>query len=622
MDKKLTFTAVKMHAQGSITYNTPVGADFADGTITVTDYLQLIAAKAAGTITFGAPTLGVIASGSVTVVDYTLMGALQSAMTITIDDYTLLGGETVTVDGNALVEGVDWTAATSNDATATSLASAIDGIGTMDAAAVTDTVTVEVTAAGVAGDGTTVTSTDEVHMTLSAGVTSGGRDAMTITVNGNVLTANSSFTAETSNDVTATNLEVAIEALSDVNSTVTTNVVTVNADVEGTAANSFNLLTSFAGAATVSGATLTGGIDGDTVVVNGTTLTAVTTAPSALEFTNITELEVLVEAIASIDASEDGTDVTVTAATAGEAGNALTLALGGGNTGTMSISGAVLTGGQDNASFNVDGTTLTNGTEFTAVTDNDTTAAAIATAADLISGVGAASVTNVCTITDDVRGVAANSNVLTQDVTGGSSVSGSGTFTGGVDGDTVTVSGTLCTNVVGSAGANEFSTITELEVLVEAIAAINSTEDGTTVSINADAVGTGGNAITLALGGSNAGDMAISGATLSGGAAAIFSEAFQLPPNHNECDIIIIVDSMGGGSPTLDAVPEGSANGGDDYTTSENAAESALAFTQFTSAGTDKQYVQLADNLMRVKITLGGTSPSFTGEVVFTSRGT
>lgn len=84
----------------------------------------------------------------------------------------------------------------------------------------------------------------------------------------------------------------------------------------------------------------------DTVIVNGTTLTCVAAAPGAFEFTDIAELEALVEAITGINASEDGVDVTVEAATVGAAGNAITLALGT-NTGTMEISGATLTGGVD-----------------------------------------------------------------------------------------------------------------------------------------------------------------------------------------------------------------------------------------------------------------------------------
>jgi predicted RecA/RadA family phage recombinase len=73
---------------------------------------------------------------------------LISGMTLQVLDYAQLATDdavvTVTINGVAtnLVEGTDWTAATSNDATATSLASAIDALTGVSAAAVTDTVTV------------------------------------------------------------------------------------------------------------------------------------------------------------------------------------------------------------------------------------------------------------------------------------------------------------------------------------------------------------------------------------------------------------------------------------------------------------------------------------------------
>jgi predicted RecA/RadA family phage recombinase len=73
---------------------------------------------------------------------------LISGMTLQVLDYAQLATDdavvTVTINGVAtnLVEGTDWTAATSNDATATSLASAIDALVGVSAAAVTNTVTV------------------------------------------------------------------------------------------------------------------------------------------------------------------------------------------------------------------------------------------------------------------------------------------------------------------------------------------------------------------------------------------------------------------------------------------------------------------------------------------------
>lgn len=175
-------------------------------------------------------------------------------------------------------------------------------------------------------------------------------------------------------------------------------------------------------------------VDTDTVIVNGTTLTKVASAPGANEFTDITELEALVEAIALVTSTEDGTTVSITAETAGFAGNSITLALGGGNSGTMAISGATLTGGLESTS--------------------------------------------------------------------------------------VVVNGTTCTYVASAPGANQFSSIAELNTLVTAVASLTSTSDGTTISIVADTAGTAGNSLTLAIGANTAGTLAVSGATLTGGTEA------------------------------------------------------------------------------------------------------
>lgn len=267
----------------------------------------------------------------------------------------------------------------------------------------------------------------------------------------------------------------------------------------------------------------------------------------------------------------------------------------------------------------VDGNDLTEGVGWNAATDNDTTATSLASAINGISGVGAAAGGAEITITNDARGTAGNSKALTSTDETNLTLSGA-TLSGGVDGDTVVVNGTTCTCVVGTAGANEFSSITELEVLTEAIADINSSEDGTTVTINADAVGTAGNSITLALGGSNAGDMAISGATLTGGAAALYTNPFDLPDGFDEVDIILTATALTGGSPTVDAVPEGSYDGGTTYRTLEDKSENQLAFTQLIAAGNDQQYCPLAAPRVRVKVTLGGTSPVLTGTVRFFAR--
>ena len=67
---------------------------------------------------------------------------------VTIVDYTLLSGDTVTLGVNGLdtvkTEGATWTAATSNDATATSLASDLNGISGVSAVAVAAVVNITI----------------------------------------------------------------------------------------------------------------------------------------------------------------------------------------------------------------------------------------------------------------------------------------------------------------------------------------------------------------------------------------------------------------------------------------------------------------------------------------------
>ena len=82
----------------------------------------------------------------------------------------------------------------------------------------------------------------------------------------------------------------------------------------------------------------------DTVTVAGTTFT-MAAAPSPTEFTNITELTALIDGLASVSATDDGSVISFVATTTGTAGNSLGLAESG--TGTLTVSGATLTGGSN-----------------------------------------------------------------------------------------------------------------------------------------------------------------------------------------------------------------------------------------------------------------------------------
>ena len=93
-------------------------------------------------------------------------------------------------------------------------------------------------------------------------------------------------------------------------------------------------------------------------------------------------------------------------------------------------------------------------------------------------------------------------------------------LTGGLNSTSVVVNGTTFTYVAAAPSSSQFSSISDLNAKVAALALITSTSNGTVISIVADTAGTAGNAITLALGANIAGNTTVSGATLTGGTDA------------------------------------------------------------------------------------------------------
>ncbi len=74
--------------------------------------------------------------------DLSYGGAVALPATITINDYTGLGTETVQIGATVLTEGSEWSAATGNDETATSLAAAIDALANITATAEDNVITI------------------------------------------------------------------------------------------------------------------------------------------------------------------------------------------------------------------------------------------------------------------------------------------------------------------------------------------------------------------------------------------------------------------------------------------------------------------------------------------------
>jgi hypothetical protein len=105
----------------------------------------------------------------------------EAFATVTVVDYTALSGATLTVNGVVLTEGIEWTAATDNDTTASSLASAITtatattlstGTATLNA------IKVSANDAGDAGNSITLATSDAVNLTISSVTLLNGQDTI------------------------------------------------------------------------------------------------------------------------------------------------------------------------------------------------------------------------------------------------------------------------------------------------------------------------------------------------------------------------------------------------------------------------------------------------------------
>ena len=285
--------------------------------------------------------------------------ATVSGGRITLSGATLSGG-----NGAGLVNANDVlfvTGSTTNSAV--NLRATIDansgqcnttpcfGTGTTANASVTATqatnvVTVSAITGGSGGNSIALT-TSSGAITLSGATLSGG--------NGGLVNPNDVLIVSGSTTNSARNLRATIGASSvqcfaspcfgtgttanaSVTATQATNVVTATAISWGTAGN-VTLATSSGGRVTVSGATLTGGIDQDNTGanfgLNGNTTTAATNLAAAVNRNGAT---------VGVSATSATTVVTVTATTAGAAGNSITLAKTLGN---FTWSAGTLSGGAD-----------------------------------------------------------------------------------------------------------------------------------------------------------------------------------------------------------------------------------------------------------------------------------
>jgi len=367
---------------------TPVAKDaFATGTFTgmptngqtakitngaSSETLTASGAPATGTITIGTVP---VASDTVTVGATTYTFDTSATGTITLNSVPT-AGDTVTIGATTykfvttLVNANDVLIVAGNTSNTTqNLRAAIDGdsgecfsgppcfgTGTTANASVTATrnnnvVTVTAITSGTGGNSIAFTTTSAaITLSPGGGMLSGG-------AGGTLSTANEVLAVTGSTANTAQNLRATIDGNSNecfsgppcfgtgtaanasVTATRNNNVVTVTAITYGTGGNSIALATSSGGRITVSGATLSGGITalntGTNFALDGITTDAATNLAAAIVRNNTG---------VGVTATSSGAVVTVTATTAGSAGNSITLAETLAN---FTWSGATLSGGND-----------------------------------------------------------------------------------------------------------------------------------------------------------------------------------------------------------------------------------------------------------------------------------
>jgi len=186
--------------------------------------------------------------------------------------------------------------------------------------------------------------------------------------------------------------------------------------------------------------------------------------------------------------------------------------------------------------------------------------------------VTATSLSNVVSLAAATPGAAGNAIALSA-ITGGSNiqvsaatltggldaVAASGTITYGVpaDGDVITIDGNTFTKVSLPPGANEFSDITELTALIQALANVNATDDGLIITIAASNPGSAGNAIPMTS--SSVTGLTLSGPSLSGGidaVAATGTVTFSSDPVTVDNPIAIVPTNLAGGTDGLSGLDD------------------------------------------------------------------
>lgn len=272
-------------------------------------------------------------------------GTAKNGKTVSYTTGATAGSEVVSVDGSSNVS----VQIENGVSTATQIAAALNASAPYTGAKATGAITiVDYTKAGAVKASGTITIVD---YTALAG--------KTVTVNGTVLTEGVDWTAAVDNSTTAASLELAVEAVTNINSTAASAVITVEAAATGTAGNAYTLATNANPNITLSGATLSGGRAATTVTVAGHALVAdVDWNAQTNNNTTADNLAAAIDALTEVVAPNPAAAViAITAASPGTAGNAYNLLTS--NTQAVTVGAATMLGGTDSYAVTVSGTGAT-----------------------------------------------------------------------------------------------------------------------------------------------------------------------------------------------------------------------------------------------------------------------
>lgn len=277
-------------------------------------------------------------------------------------------------------------------------------------------------------------------------------------------------------------------------------------------------------------------VEGDTITIDGTVFTKVDADPSTDEFSTASELTALIDALESVNATVNDGVITIVAAVAGSAGNSITMAKTGS---ALTLSGATLEGGYSPADISIivddpyelsfvdlDFPAYLDGLDFVDldIEDVPSTDSTIGDWHERLYFDGTPLLANLVEDTGWDVMLKPFALVRTEYLArvradydtelDGVKASGTVTYGSPSNGDTITVDGNEFTKVASSPGADEFSSISELTALIQALSSVNATDNGTIITIVAATSGTDGNSITLAKTGAA---LTLSDTTLLGG---------------------------------------------------------------------------------------------------------